>query len=184
MVRKMDWNILLASTRGRLHLKPFWITTAAVYGLSSVIFFASYYAAARYRVFYFQEFLMIVNAVVSIQFFLMCAPIIKRLHDLDRSGWWLLPMWVLPQGYFILGRLLLPPLEARFAGIGSISAVVVFVILVWAFLALFVLRGTAGANHYGPDPRPVRLVPRFWKFDFNAPIALPALAQPALHSAA
>ena len=45
---------------------------------------------------------------------------VRRLHDLDRTGWWLL---------IIL------------TGIGAI------VLLVW-----FCMRGTVGANRFGPDP--------------------------------
>jgi uncharacterized membrane protein YhaH (DUF805 family) len=45
---------------------------------------------------------------------------IRRLHDVDHSGWWVLI------AFTIIGILLL---------------------LYWA-----VIRGTVGANHYGPDP--------------------------------
>jgi uncharacterized membrane protein YhaH (DUF805 family) len=47
---------------------------------------------------------------------------VRRLHDLDRTGWWLL---------------------LALTGIGGI------VLLVW-----FCMRGTIGANRFGPDPLP------------------------------
>ncbi|MFG6082188.1 DUF805 domain-containing protein [Paracoccus litorisediminis] len=46
---------------------------------------------------------------------------IRRLHDLDRSGWWILVLLIPVVGYILL--------------------------IVW-----FCMRGTAGANRFGPDP--------------------------------
>jgi uncharacterized membrane protein YhaH (DUF805 family) len=45
---------------------------------------------------------------------------VRRLHDLDRTGWWLLLV---------------------------ITVIGAIVLLVW-----FCMRGTAGANRFGPDP--------------------------------
>ncbi|RYF19739.1 MAG: DUF805 domain-containing protein [Oxalobacteraceae bacterium] len=81
--------------------------------------------------------------------------LVRRLHDTDRTAWWLLPP-----------PLLMPPLLFLFActqftlgdeagrkiftGIGVILAVM----LVYAISLVVVLaqRGTAGPNRFGPDP--------------------------------
>ena len=158
----MDWNELLASTRGRLSLKRFWLVTLVLYGLAASILVTAYFAATLYRVFHLHEFIIIVGCVLSMQFFLMCAPIIKRLHDLDMSGWWLVPVWILPQAYLTSGDQLLKLVASDPAQISGIVGIAVFVLAVWSFLALFVMAGTAGANRFGADPVPARVGPRYW----------------------
>ena len=65
---------------------------------------------------------------------------IKRLHDRDKSGWWLLVFY------------LLPTLLNGLADLSSIFALAAFAISIWAFVELGCLRGTQGPNRYGPDP--------------------------------
>ncbi|HEY0849923.1 MAG TPA: DUF805 domain-containing protein [Bradyrhizobium sp.] len=71
---------------------------------------------------------------------------IKRLHDRDKSGWWIVPFFVipglyrqfedgLPDSYWVL------PLS-----------LIAFVLLIWNFIELYCLRGTRWTNQYGPDP--------------------------------
>lgn len=57
------------------------------------------------------------------------AVVIRRLHDRDMSGWWLL-------GYFVAAMI---PLLNIVAGI--------------AMLVLMCLEGTKGPNRFGPDPK-------------------------------
>lgn len=65
---------------------------------------------------------------------------IKRLHDRDKSGWWLLVFYLLPT---VLNEL---------SGVSSVLAFVSFAITIWALVELGCLRGTQGPNKYGPDP--------------------------------
>ncbi|MBL8572713.1 MAG: DUF805 domain-containing protein [Hyphomicrobiaceae bacterium] len=68
----------------------------------------------------------------------------RRLHDRDRSAWMLLPMLVLPE---LLG------LMAQ-AG-GRALEVLLFIavpLALWGFVEIGFLRGTSGANRFGPDP--------------------------------
>lgn len=53
---------------------------------------------------------------------------IRRFHDLDRSGWWVL-------GFFVAGNI--PPISIP-SSLGNI---------IW-----FIFQGTDGPNKYGPDP--------------------------------
>jgi uncharacterized membrane protein YhaH (DUF805 family) len=68
---------------------------------------------------------------------------IKRLHDRDKSGWWLL--------VFYLGPSVLSGLGAS-TGFQVGFGIASFALALWAFVELGCLRGTAGANQYGPDP--------------------------------
>jgi uncharacterized membrane protein YhaH (DUF805 family) len=73
---------------------------------------------------------------------------IKRLHDRNKSGWWIL--------LFYAGPIVLNAIGARSesdvvsSGLGLVS----FIISVWALIELGFLRGTIGPNQYGPDPLP------------------------------
>ena len=64
---------------------------------------------------------------------------LKRLHDRDMSGWWLLVFYLLPPALDGLGRALGIPIIFSLAG-SAIS--------IWALVVLGVLRGTPGANQY------------------------------------
>jgi uncharacterized membrane protein YhaH (DUF805 family) len=66
---------------------------------------------------------------------------IKRLHDRDKSGWWLLIFYLLPAVFDGIGR----------GGVPALS-LVAFAISIWGFVELGCLRGTDGPNTYGPDP--------------------------------
>jgi uncharacterized membrane protein YhaH (DUF805 family) len=65
---------------------------------------------------------------------------IKRLHDRDKTGWWLLLFYLAPAA---LNQL------AHASFLFSLASLA---ISIWAFVELGCLRGTAGANKYGPDP--------------------------------
>ncbi len=62
---------------------------------------------------------------------------IKRLHDRDKSGWWLLVFYLLP---------------VILSGHGAILSLVSLAVSIWGVVELGILRGTAGPNKYGPDP--------------------------------
>ena len=76
---------------------------------------------------------------------------LKRLHDRDKSWWWLL--------IFVLAPNALSSLAAfwrdQYPSFGEIGFVLDFsalVILIWAFVELACLKGTTGDNRFGADP--------------------------------
>jgi uncharacterized membrane protein YhaH (DUF805 family) len=80
---------------------------------------------------------------------------VKRLHDRDRNGWWLL--WqlliVLVAVILIVVAIAVPeeqrPLWYALAGGAGLAALV---ISVWLFVEIGFLRGTDGPKRFGPDP--------------------------------
>jgi len=59
-----------------------------------------------------------------------------------------------------LWRVLSDPTFLRNVGIAAIVVVPVIVVLgIWQLIWLGCLAGTPGANRFGPDPRPPKLVP-------------------------
>jgi uncharacterized membrane protein YhaH (DUF805 family) len=83
---------------------------------------------------------------------------IRRLHDTNRSGWWLGAFWLLYIVYMVatFGMAFSarpgsqPP---SLAGAGIMMAVgLAFFVYSIVLLVFFCLRGTQGANRYGDDP--------------------------------
>ena len=72
------------------------------------------------------------------------AIIVRRLHDVDRSGWLIL-VPIVPTFLMVALLYLFWPLGALFA----LATVACFAYLIY----LYVLPGTPGANQYGSDPK-------------------------------
>lgn len=84
---------------------------------------------------------------------------VRRLHDIDRTGWWL-------AGFFLPFVVVLiwmaavvganfpgtPPAPTGSLLIGMIVAVIAMLVLAIVMLVFMVTAGTQGANRYGPDP--------------------------------
>jgi uncharacterized membrane protein YhaH (DUF805 family) len=144
-VRAMSLTQLLFSFQGRLNRKPYWtmaITTTVVFILLLLL------AVVTLRE-YGLEFLLVTIAILVILYI----PLIwiglalgaKRLHDRDKSAWWLLVFYALPT---ILSTVADRMEDAQFIVLHIVS----FGISVWAFVEIGCLRGTVGPNRYGPDP--------------------------------
>jgi uncharacterized membrane protein YhaH (DUF805 family) len=73
---------------------------------------------------------------------------IKRLHDRNKSGWWIVPFIVAPGLYGHFGDLLGASYAALFIGLA------VFIAFTWGFVELCFLRGMRGPNRFGSDPLP------------------------------
>ena len=70
---------------------------------------------------------------------------VRRLHDIDRSGWWLM----LACGPWISGMVIAPAAQSQtLADIFTFASLTGIVVL----LAFATLPGTRGHNRFGPDP--------------------------------
>jgi len=136
---------LLFSFHGRLNRKPYWTMVIA----TTVVFILLLLLALATIREYGLEFLLVTIAILVILY----VPLIwiglalgaKRLHDRDKSAWWLLVFYALPT---ILSTAADRMEDVQFIILRLIS----FAITVWAFVELGCLRGTVGPNRYGPDP--------------------------------
>ena len=70
---------------------------------------------------------------------------VRRLHDTDRTGWWIL-LPILPYAVSIV---MLVSGNLAMAGIAAFVALGLGIVL----LVFLVLDGTKGPNKYGPDPK-------------------------------
>ena len=124
-----------------------------------------------------QAFGLTLCVLYLLMLFISVAVGTKRLHDRDKSAWWLLLYYLLPlilsvptfgQVIYVTQHLdafvkaaqagaaepmLQTPLSTIASGASSIISLI-------AFVELFCLPGTSGDNRYGPDPLAPRLKDR------------------------
>ncbi len=103
--------------------------------------------------------LLLLFLILFAAYLLSCASVYtKRLHDRDKSAWWLMPYLVIPCGLEIWKMAAgLPALDLGrvFGAFGfDWNAISIFAALlaILGGIELLFLRGTAGPNDYGPDP--------------------------------
>lgn len=83
--------------------------------------------------------------------------IVRRLHDRDRSAWWLGLAYGAPAlAFLLIAKLVLPERERLGDELVMVVAGALLFVAVapsfWIFFEAFFLRGTRGANRFGPDP--------------------------------
>jgi uncharacterized membrane protein YhaH (DUF805 family) len=111
----IDWGEFLFKFDGRINRAKFWIGVAIMYVVPWVLLII---AAAINSSFVW----ILVSLIVLVMIWPGLAISIKRWHDRDKSGWWIL--------------------------IGLIPLVGP----IWALIETGFLPGTEGTNQYGPDP--------------------------------
>jgi uncharacterized membrane protein YhaH (DUF805 family) len=74
------------------------------------------------------------------------AILIKRLHDRNKSGWWMIPFFVVPGLYHQFEDRLDNTYFAVFVGLMAA------ILGLWCFIEIACLSGTSGPNRFGPDP--------------------------------
>ena len=84
---------------------------------------------------------------------LSLAVTVRRLHDTDRSGWWVILPYAVPYAVFAVD-LLLPAFPTDRLVVNWLSAgpILIAIAVEIALLIMLVQPGTRGPNKYGPDP--------------------------------
>jgi uncharacterized membrane protein YhaH (DUF805 family) len=146
----MNVGQLFFSFKGRINRAKYWLGIL-IYVIIALLMASLGYAAGESGA--FQLLSIIVNIGLFIGGLALGA---KRLHDRDKSAWWLLLFYLLPSALFGIGALtFLYGLGEEAAG-GVIGGAVAYVlglaVFVWAFVEIGCLRGTLGPNRFGPDP--------------------------------
>jgi uncharacterized membrane protein YhaH (DUF805 family) len=73
---------------------------------------------------------------------------IKRLHDRDKSHWWMVPFFVIPGLY--------QQFADRLGGlsIAAFFGLVAGILAIWGFVEMYCLRGSPWTNRFGANPLP------------------------------
>jgi uncharacterized membrane protein YhaH (DUF805 family) len=103
---------------------------------------------AAWRALTFAGLPMLLFRAIGMTLFLwiFLATSIKRLHDRDKSAWWMLPFFGVPGLYDHFSDLLPGSYFALITG------AIMFVLIIWGFVELYFLRGTKWTNRFGPNP--------------------------------
>jgi uncharacterized membrane protein YhaH (DUF805 family) len=131
---------LLFSFRGRINRTKYWFVTGVV-TLGIFLIVLSFALAELDGVGLAPGFLLIVLLLIS-----GLAAGVKRLHDRDKSGWWLL--------FYGAGSGIFQAIGDALGGQGFALAWYLLSTLLWIgmIIDLGILRGTPGPNRYGADP--------------------------------
>jgi uncharacterized membrane protein YhaH (DUF805 family) len=135
----MDWNHLLFSFEGRVNRAKYWLV--ALINIAVILVVAG---LALVLLPITVAWIIIVVAVLTMAY-IGVAVGVKRLHDRNKSGWWLLLYYLVPG---VLGGIA----GDSYQGINLALNLVGHAISLWGLIDLGFLRGTAGSNDYGPDP--------------------------------
>ncbi len=93
-----------------------------------------------------------VNALTSLALFLpSLAVAVRRLHDTNRSGWWVGGFWLGLLGFIVVIGMIAAANPYADDAIGGLFAVLGIVFLVYsiALLVFFCQRGNPGQNRFG-----------------------------------
>jgi uncharacterized membrane protein YhaH (DUF805 family) len=144
----MSMSQLLFSFSGRLNRKPYWLTTLCIVLVLLVVMvlaFAMGGAGLATGDFSGLGVLLIIVVLAYIPLLWIGLAIsAKRLHDRNKSAWWLVLFYLVPA--------ILQGVGEQIGTAGIILTLAGFGISIWALVEIGFLRGTVGPNQYGPDP--------------------------------
>lgn len=136
---------MLFSFTGRLNRARYWLAGIAAVVVAVLMFIGIAVAIGRAIPAMIVLFVPVLVALIWITLALS----IKRLHDRDKSAWWVLLFYLAPSILEAIGRYS-----------GSTGSILISLIgagiSIWGLVELGFLRGTVGQNSYGPDPLQVR----------------------------
>jgi len=141
----MNLGHLFFGFSGRVNRAKFWIAVLILAAINIVLAVIGY-VADQSGVF------QAINGIISIVVLVSSLAVgVKRLHDRDKSGWYLVLFYIVPGVLGGVASFMMITMEdaTLVAGILSLLA---FAIAIWAFVELGCLRGTIGTNRFGPDP--------------------------------
>jgi uncharacterized membrane protein YhaH (DUF805 family) len=138
----------MLTASGRANRGRYWLTILVLFLPFFVVLSVAPFVVAGFQV----TSLSGVSVILGIIYLAIVVPAllvtIRRLHDRDKSGHWLWLFYLVPA--VLNGAASAPQLQANPAVFGL--SLIGFGISVWAFVEIGCLRGTVGANRFGPDP--------------------------------
>jgi uncharacterized membrane protein YhaH (DUF805 family) len=144
----MEWATLpfkrYAEFTGRSRRKEYWMYTLLVICAAIVAYLVDSLLGLPKILAVYGPLFLLLELVVLVP---SIAVGIRRLHDTNRSGWWLLICY----GPALVS-MLLPLVGIVNLGLAMILSIVTLIGAI-VLIIFFVLEGTRGPNQYGPDPK-------------------------------
>jgi uncharacterized membrane protein YhaH (DUF805 family) len=141
----MDFVNIFISFSGRINRAKYWIAVL-IFTAINLVFVALAYLASQSTALHGVKTAVGIATMIS-----GIAVAIKRLHDRNKSGWFVLLFVVAPAILLGLG-LAIGTMSTGSDFIATALWLIAIVIGVWSFVELGCLRGTIGRNKYGSDP--------------------------------
>lgn len=141
----MNWGHLFFNFSGRINRAKYWVAMLIYSAIYIVLAIVGYLTdnSAIYQA---------INGMLNIVIFISSLAVgVKRLHDRNKSGWYLVLFYIVP-GILVTAGIVVGTFMDDSILLASILGLAAFAIGVWAFVELGCLRGTIGPNRYGPDP--------------------------------
>jgi uncharacterized membrane protein YhaH (DUF805 family) len=148
----MDWGHLFFTFSGRINRAKYWLAVLIYFAIYVVLAVLGYVTDDN-------AIFQAINGMLNIVIFISSLAVgVKRLHDRNKSGWYLVLFYIVP-GILVTAGIVVGTVMEDSIVIASILGLAAFAIGVWAFVELGCLRGTIGANQYGPDPLAAAAMP-------------------------
>jgi uncharacterized membrane protein YhaH (DUF805 family) len=176
----MDWTCYLFSFKGRINRAKLWLAllviicwmiflgvlvviVGSIFGGAKSFSFkvddiflildpATYHSLSKADLLPFLAKLIGTPLFVWVYF----ATSIKRLHDRDKSGWWMVPFFVAPGLYEQFADRL------GDSSLLMLPGLVALVFSLWGFVEMYCLKGSRKTNRFGPNPlQPIDTRPRW-----------------------
>jgi len=148
----MDWGQLFFTFNGRINRAKYWIAVL-VYAVIYIVLAILGYVTDDNAIY------QAINGMIGIVLFISSLAVgVKRLHDRNKSGWYLVLFYIVPGILVTAGLVVGTVMEDSFV-LASVLGLAAFAIGAWAFVEMGCLRGTMGPNQYGPDPLAAPSIP-------------------------
>src|SRR5687767_7265842 len=143
----MNFVNLFISPSGRINRAKFWIVV-----LCSVVFFLAVIGVTMAMTSSMDTMFRVALITYVPIIYVGVINAIKRLHDRNKRGWWVVLFYGAPTVFPVVAGVLALSAGAPSA-VGWVLVVLQFIgyaIAIWALVDLGCLRGTIGHNKYGP----------------------------------
>jgi len=141
----MDVGQLFFGFNGRINRARYWIAVVTYAVIALVLGVLTYMAGHGTAIESASGMIGVVMLISSI------AAGVKRLHDRNKSGWYMLLFYLAPAVLLLAGRMFgTGTAEASTAE--TVLGLIALALMLWAIVELGCLRGTIGNNAYGADP--------------------------------
>ena len=156
----MSWGHYLFGFSGRINRLPYWQALLVGLGflLVGVVIAVPYLAIEHptlrsHGLSFLGIATIAAECLLIVAYFVFALAItVKRLHDRNRSAWWLIPFVLVPQLLRVMADPRMPSQTHVPLGLAVVMTLIGGGLGLWAFIELGILRGTVGDNRFGPDP--------------------------------
>jgi uncharacterized membrane protein YhaH (DUF805 family) len=168
----VSWSQYLFSFSGRINRARMWLFYVVVWAMEMVVFLGILLAYAillatgvvnehtmsdNQSIYPGIAFVIAVGIFVIAIDYMYLAVTVKRLHDRNKSAWWLLTFFLVPALFMFVPPILtatklISPHDQRMQIAALIPGLAGMALYFWGFVELYCLRGTVGDNRFGPDP--------------------------------